>query len=430
MRGVRGTTICVVIACAWGATAGCSDDQGEFSTPGTLAGGPTISLAGNVGAGASGAPSNAGRGGSEPGGGGHGGGADDEAGTGGAPEAISGNGGGGTSGGGGSAGLGGLGGMSGGAGGAGSGGTAGAGGNAGSSGSAGHGGTGGDAGSGGSGGTAGSSGSAGSSGHSGAGNGGMSGGGAGGAGGGGAGGGGAGGGGAGGGGAGGVGGGGSGGGGTSGVAGSGGAALKADGLACSAPSECASNSCAGLCCPIGTTCACPQPSVHNLLTNPGFDTNIASWNAVSEFSDTFTWVNESQSNESCPYSGSMQLTTTAPAGNSSSTFSQCANIVSDKTYYFAASLRNGNTAGEQRCTLGECNLEWYGAANCSGSTSGSKLTITSSTTSWVNAPVGPTAPPGGAASARVSCLVRSGALGASCVFGFDELSLTQAPDKY
>jgi hypothetical protein len=209
-------------------------------------------------------------------------------------------------------------------------------------------------------------------------------------------------------------------------------ALKADGELCAAAPECASKACSGRCCPSGTSCFCPQPSSGNLLTNPFFDSNISGWGAVSEASDTFAWADATKTKGDCPYSGSMELTTTAPAGNSTSQFSECVNIdpASTKNYYFGAAMRNGDSDGNNKCTLGECSLQWMSGANCASPEGTPPIKVQSSSAAWGFSTSAQLVRPTAASSARIACLVRSGATGSSCVFGFDQLSFTEAPDKY
>jgi hypothetical protein len=188
--------------------------------------------------------------------------------------------------------------------------------------------------------------------------------------------------------------------------------------------------CSGGACQAGP--ACPKPSAHNLLTNPGFDTNITNgWNPVSEAYDKFTWADEAETKTDCA-SGSLALRTIVPSGNPTSQFAQCVGIdpASTSTYYFGAALRNGDADSNNDCTLGECYLQWMSGSSCASPEGTVPIKVQSRTSGWTTSRVGPLTRPVGASSALVACLVRSGAVGSSCVFGFDQLSFTEAPDKY
>lgn len=209
-------------------------------------------------------------------------------------------------------------------------------------------------------------------------------------------------------------------------------ALKADGAPCAVDLDCASKSCGGSCCPTGTSCYCPQPSPGNLLTNPVFDKDLSGWNAVSQGTDTFAYANAAKTKGDCPFSGSLELTTGAKVGSESAQFSQCVTIdpASTKSYYFGAAMRNGDSSGNAPCTLGECYLQWMSGASCAAPEGTAPIRVQSSSTAWGFSVSPPLVRPVAASSANVACLVRSGASGGSCVFGFDQLSFTEAPDKF
>jgi hypothetical protein len=103
----------------------------------------------------------------------------------------------------------------------------------------------------------------------------------------------------------------------------------------------------------GTTCAtCRQKDSTNLLTNPGFDGAVTSWQGG-------TFANYSSNDaDNCAGSGSFGL-------DYLNEFSQCVSNVSAGTrYYMGFRFKGWDTTDSH---LGYCVVNFYSAANCNGS---------------------------------------------------------------
>lgn len=95
---------------------------------------------------------------------------------------------------------------------------------------------------------------------------------------------------------------------------------------------------------------CPQPTVQNLITNPGFDTNMSGW--TIEIGDgTVTWSPDDSTG--CPFSGSARISS-ATADVVSRRISQCVRVAPSTSYNFGVRSRGPKS----------CSVEFYSQANC------------------------------------------------------------------
>jgi hypothetical protein len=146
------------------------------------------------------------------------------------------------------------------------------------------------------------------------------------------------------------------------------------------------------------SCSCPQPSSANLLKNPGFDTDLSNWNVTSG-DGSITWANADAT--SCPYSGSVYVTSTDSAMGPR--LWQCVPISPSQSafttpYYWG--LRAKGLIG--------CDIDAFFSPNCTGSS-----TSLASGVLWVNGSWSSISPAGSidvgldVSSIRLSCYVPS-----------------------
>ena len=102
---------------------------------------------------------------------------------------------------------------------------------------------------------------------------------------------------------------------------------KGEGAVCASAAECSSGSCGGRCCKAGVTCNCPQPKPGNLLTNPGFDSNLAGWN-INAYGGGPPESSQRTTDDAagCPYSGSVRI------GSYASEIYQCIAVAPSTNY--------------------------------------------------------------------------------------------------
>jgi hypothetical protein len=196
---------------------------------------------------------------------------------------------------------------------------------------------------------------------------------------------------------------------------------KPDGTPCSSSIECSMGTCGGLCCAAG--CSCTQPTVANVLKNPGIDKDTAGWTI-----DSGTLSRSLSDAERCPYSGS--LITTIAAGGAERTVSQC---VSNKplagNFNFGAHIQTigGSGAGVI------CQAAFWSGFNCDGDTIVTNETVGLASTSGWQTPIPESSPDGtpvsGANSLRFSCYLLADP-SVSTDFYLDMLYVAKVPNHY
>jgi hypothetical protein len=197
---------------------------------------------------------------------------------------------------------------------------------------------------------------------------------------------------------------------------------KPDGQICASNPECASGTCAGRCCPSGTSCNCPQPSPANLLANPGFDVDYSGWTTTAPSGSSDLRMDPADAT-SCPWSESIYVYhfgfDTAP------TFSECVPVSASKTYNFGGMMTNYN------CGNAWCDVHWYNGSSCGGVETGSYGEFTGTGPAWQSVSAGPLTPPADAVSAKVVCAsAPPPPPNADCWTNWDMLYLSPAPATY
>jgi len=199
-------------------------------------------------------------------------------------------------------------------------------------------------------------------------------------------------------------------------------AKLANGAVCSATAQCVSGVCGGRCC-ASDPCVCPQPSSGNLIKNPGFDKDLASWN-VETGAATINWqpgtfmdgAGSYADANACAYSGAAYIS--EPDSNDSQKMWQCVPIALNTDYNFSA----------QMATLGgadaHCMLDLYQGPGCTGNVSNV------GDAGWLNVAWSPGTYPSMFnstffVSAKVYCYVHAGGS-----FFIDDVYLTPTPNMY
>ncbi len=156
---------------------------------------------------------------------------------------------------------------------------------------------------------------------------------------------------------------------------------------------------------------------------------MSSWTVDSTGTGEVAWLAPTVDDDvsSCPFSGHVEIALSG--AGPSKRFSQCAPVADFVQYYFGAALHNGNATG-QGCEQGECDVNWFDSAGCTGTQLGSS-TGGGDTIQWLNSDWstsyinGPQTPPANAVSARVSCYISEGTSdGNTCYMHFDKLLLS------
>lgn len=204
-------------------------------------------------------------------------------------------------------------------------------------------------------------------------------------------------------------------------------AKRPNGQACGASSECLSGVCGGRCCAAGTSCTCPQPSALNLLENPGFDTDLSSWQLTPGEGSSGPAMWHAEDDHACPYSGSAELYHFMY--DASAIISQCV-PVSDATMY-----NFGGAIFDYNCGNAYCTVQWFNLASCGGTEldDGNIWEFSYTNPDWSTNPTnnfGPLLPPPTSVSAKVSCKAASPFGITDCFAEFDSLYLSPAPTMY
>lgn len=193
--------------------------------------------------------------------------------------------------------------------------------------------------------------------------------------------------------------------------------LKKDGVVCARNAECASGTCGGRCCPLQSSCSCPQPSAGNLVKNGGFDGDVSGW-TIEPNDGEVSWLSSDAAD--CPFSGSIKLSVSPGESGRRPRISQCVTSAEGK-FHFAVKAMCLSTF----CTM-DCAVEPFDRPGCVGTgTSSGPL-------QWYNAQWGtvsldPVVPQGG--SVRVSCELEQSATDTMAAV-LDMFGLTPPPAEY
>jgi hypothetical protein len=135
-------------------------------------------------------------------------------------------------------------------------------------------------------------------------------------------------------------------------------AKKDVGATCYTAAECTSGMCGGRCCT--DACSCAKPNPANMVRNPGFDTDLASWVATGETGAVASWASTPDF-DSCPSSGSLRLH--VPKGQKEGRISHCISGIQGSALYSV-----GYRLFVLEETEGEviCFVYWWTALGCTG----------------------------------------------------------------
>jgi hypothetical protein len=207
---------------------------------------------------------------------------------------------------------------------------------------------------------------------------------------------------------------------------SGSTCLLQAGQLCSAGGECSSGVCGGRCCNQGASCNCLQPTSANLLTNPGFDTNLAGW-TMDPGPGGFNWLSGTTQDangihadaDDCPFSGAAYVS--APTDTTNQRISQCVAILPQTNYNFGVRIHSVGGA------FSNCGVDVYPGAQCTG-TPANVVTV-----QWINVDWSPSLDQSfnsgtTGSTARVWCYVD--ATNFQGAFFFDQIYLAQTPNHY
>jgi len=198
---------------------------------------------------------------------------------------------------------------------------------------------------------------------------------------------------------------------------------SAAGQLCSSNAQCQSGTCSGRCCAAGTPCTCPQPTTSNVIKNPGFDTNLASW-TVDTGPASITWQpgtlldgNGSYADaDACGYSGSAYIA--EPDSGDSQSIWQCVPMTAHTSYNF--DVRIATLSGANAI----CDLDAYQGPGCTGNVS-NMAEVSWLNVGWSSNDFPTTFDSSFFVSAKISCHVQGGG-----AFFFDEAFLAPAPGMY
>jgi hypothetical protein len=100
----------------------------------------------------------------------------------------------------------------------------------------------------------------------------------------------------------------------------------------------------------------------NLLTNPGFDTNLDGWTSGnSPENATFGW----QAEDATGGTGSALITNTTPSGSNGIGLEQCIPVTAGRSYSWSGMLRI--PPGQAAVGWTSVNVHWMGDLQCAGS---------------------------------------------------------------
>jgi uncharacterized repeat protein (TIGR02543 family) len=173
---------------------------------------------------------------------------------------------------------------------------------------------------------------------------------------------------------------------------------------------------------------CNGAQAANLLTNPGFTTDVSSWVLEQPVSSSVSWV--ATDANGAPGSGSAQITNTHASASQGTGISQCAGAVTGGSNYTYGGKILYPT-GQARTGDMEVGLRWYGSANCTGTDQGQpRLSTNTPNGTWVSLNSGTVAAPGGAVSVQFVAFPSKVEAGGSLVGLFDDLYIDSALATY
>jgi hypothetical protein len=156
-------------------------------------------------------------------------------------------------------------------------------------------------------------------------------------------------------------------------------------------------------------------SAQNLLTNPGFNTDVSGWTPIAA-DITAIWNSEDASGS--PSSGSASITeTTASAGSADGVASPCIPVTAGGTYSFGARFKipASQTSEPKAATA----VTWYSGAGCSGSQNTTSAPFQTTVGSWFTSSLSNVIAPAGAAGALFSLYAGAGLAGTANVLADD-----------
>jgi hypothetical protein len=165
------------------------------------------------------------------------------------------------------------------------------------------------------------------------------------------------------------------------------------------------------------SCTCTQPNAKNVLKNAGIDQDVTGWIA-SQGSAVYS----TSDSESCPFSGSMQIT--IPAGMEF-TVSECVSAPLSGTFNFGASVDVLISGGIGTAI---CAADFFSGFACDRDQVTMQETATSANVSGWQRMTGQVAVTG-ANSVKLECFVFADAMSQTTI-GLDELFVTAAPGLY
>jgi hypothetical protein len=200
---------------------------------------------------------------------------------------------------------------------------------------------------------------------------------------------------------------------------------KPTGYVCGSNAECSSGNCGGRCCPAGTPCDCPQPSVNNLLINPGFEmtAGITGWQTTAGTGSNGSPKWDSSDSTGCPYSGS--IVTYQFGSDEASAFSQCVPVSPSKTYNFGGWIRD-----QTNCLNIWCELHYFSGPGCTGAQTDYFEQITWTGSTWGMSEHDPVTPPTDSASVKIACQGSPPINAPDCRSFWDRLWFSPVPNKY
>lgn len=196
------------------------------------------------------------------------------------------------------------------------------------------------------------------------------------------------------------------------------------GTLCTANEQCQSNACSGRCCKAGTPCSCPQPSAGNLIKNPGFDKDLASW-TVDAGPATVSWQPGTYQSgngafadaNACAYSGAAYMSNSDPNVNSQNIW-QCVPIATNTDYDFGVQIATLSGA------FVHCAADLYAGPSCTGGVT-SEGSIDWINVGWSTGTFPITFNSSFNTTAKIYCYVEPGGS-----FFFDDIYLTPKPGLY
>jgi hypothetical protein len=141
----------------------------------------------------------------------------------------------------------------------------------------------------------------------------------------------------------------------------------------------------------------PGAEGQNLLTNPGFDTNLSGWIPFTTFT-TLSWSSLDARGKS--NSGSVLVTNTLQGGIGAAGPVQCVPVTGGTYYHFGGSVRI--PSGQANTGDAQLRLVWFPGQGCTGSIFNRQATSSSTAifNQWVTL-TGYDVAPGGAVSAQI-----------------------------